>query len=164
MNEPAVQAGSSCLGAAMNLIKMLLPLLPLLLAGCHSGTIRPETLQEQVQVFAVQLHSDRDYRELKGIAATEEPCLRGYERSFDRLQVTAGYGFDRIIRKIATRNPATSLFGISPGMKIAAVRQQLQNSGFTPYSPPHLFRNGSYLLTLQVDASDTIDGLTLETL
>ena len=147
----------------MNLHKTLL-LLSLLLAGCRSGTIRPETLPAQLQVFGVQLHSDMDYKEISGVAATEEPCLRGYERSFDRLQISIGYDFHRKIRKIGTRNPATSLFGISPGMKFAAARQMLHTSGFTPYLPPHTFRNGPYLLTVQVDGSDTIAAVTLETL
>ena len=165
MDEPAVQAGSSCFGAAMNVHKsLLLLLLSLLLAGCRSGTIRQETLPAQLQVFGVQLHSDRDYREISGDVAMEEPCLRGFDRSFDRLQITVGYDFDRNIRKIGTRNPATAIFGISPGMKFAAAGQLLHSSGFTPYLPPHTFRNGPYLLTVQVDGSDTIAGVTLETL
>jgi hypothetical protein len=149
----------------MNIHKsFLLLLLFLLLAGCRSGTIRPETLPAQLQVFGVQLHSDRDYREISGDVALEEPCLRGYERSFDRLQITIGYGVDRQIRKIGSRNPATSIFGISPGMKFAAAGQLLHTGGFTPYLPPHAFRNGTYLLTVQVDGSDAIAAVTLETL
>jgi len=165
MDEPAMRAGSSCFGVAMNLHKtILLLLLSLLPAGCRSGTIRPETLPSQLQVYGVQLYSDRDYKEISGVAATEEPCLRGYERSFDRLQITIGYDFDRNIRKIATRNPATSLFGISPGMKFTAAGQRILNAGFTPYIPPLAFRNGPYLLTVQVDGGDAIAGVTLETL
>ena len=131
-----MRAGSSCFGVAMNLHKtLLLLLLSLLLAGCRSGTIRPETLPAQLQVFGVQLHSDRDYREISGDVALEEPCLRGYERSFDRLQITIGYGVDRFIRKIGTRNPATSIFGISPGMKFAAAGQRIRNAGLYPLPP-----------------------------
>lgn len=143
--------------------KLILILLILALAGCRNGTIRPEMLPDQLQVFGVQLHSDRDYREIDGVVATEEPCLRGYERSFDRLQLTLGYDFDRRIRKIITRNPATSIFGVSPGMKFAAAGQLITAAGFTLYIPPHTYRNGPYLLTLLVDGNDIIAGLTLET-
>lgn len=149
----------------MNLQQPLLLLLSLLLlAGCHSGTIRPETLPAQVRVFGVQLHSERDYQEINGVVATEEPCLRGYDRSFDRLQILIGYGFDKNIRKIGSRNPETAMFGVSPGMKFSTAGQLIAAAGFTPYLPPHVFRNGPYLFTVQVDSRDSITGLTLETL
>lgn len=143
---------------------ILLLLLTLPLSGCHSGFIRPDALPGRVQVFDVQLYTTRDYLEINGDVATEEPCLRGYERSFDRLQLTIGYDFDRKIRKITTRNPATSIFAISPGMKFTACRQLIASAGFTPFASPHVFRNGPYLFTVQADNRDIISGLILETL
>ena len=139
-------------------------LFPLLLTGCTVGTIRPESLQAQVQVFGVQLHSNRDYREINGATPSEEPCLRGYERSYDRLQISIGYGFDAHIRKISTRNPETSIFGLRPSMTFTSASQSILNAGFTPYAPPHIFRSGPYILSVQVDSHGMIVGITLETI
>ena len=103
-------------------IRKSIILFPILffLAGCAGKHFDRGTVCEQVDVFGIQLFSDRDYKEINGVKADEEPCLRGYERTFDALDLTIGYGFDKKIRKITTRNPGTILFGINPGMSFRA--------------------------------------------
>src|SRR5512138_298330 len=86
--------------------------------GCISKNSGRDKVIGEVNVFGVQLLSETDYKEINGFVAAEEPCLRGYERSFDALDVTVGYGFNKKIRKISTRNPGTTLFGVSPGMSL----------------------------------------------
>jgi hypothetical protein len=141
-----------------------LPLLLLFLTGCMGKYLERDKMHDQVNVFGVQFFSDVDYREIKGVMAVEEPCLRGYERSFDSLDITIGYGFNKKIRKITTRNPGTSLFGISPGVTYQEGKQKILQAGFIEFAPPFTFRSNGYTLKFLVDDKDTIFGLTLESL
>jgi hypothetical protein len=121
-----------------------------------------DKMHDQVNVFGVQLFTDVDYREINGITAVEEPCLKGYERSFDPLDITIGYGFNKKIRKITTRNPGTSLFGIKPGVTFLEGKQKILQAGFIEYAPPFTFRSNGYTLRFLVDDKDVVFGLTLE--
>lgn len=151
---------------AMRSVKAILFLLlmPALLAGCQMQRAVPDSLRGQVDVFGVELFSPVDYREIAGVAATEEPCLRGYERIFDRFDLSVGYGFDKRVRKITTRNPRTSMFGVKPGMAFEEGRDMLLRSGFSLHATPSSFKSDGYSVKLLLDASNTIFGITLESL
>ncbi len=136
-------------------------LISLFLAGCLANHSGKERFRDQVDVFDIALYSSIDYRELKGVRGTDEPCLKGYERSFDPLDITIGFGFDGIIRKITTRNLKTSLFGITPGISIEESRVLAQKAGLDMLSP-FKFKGDSITLTLLVDANGRVFGITVE--
>lgn len=136
----------------------------LLLAGWTSKGISSDKAVGQANVFGAELFSNVDYREINGVAATEEPCLKGYDRSFDALDITIGYGFDKKIRKIITRNPSTSLFGIRPGMSFEEGKQKVLQGGFVASDSPFTFKADKYSLTLLVDSNQKIFGVKVELL
>ena len=135
----------------------------LVLAGCTGNGVEPDKLNSQIDVFDVKLLSDVDYTEIKGVVSTKEPCLHGYERNFDDLDVIIGYGFDNKIRKITTLNSSTSLFGIKPGMSFEDGKAKIMKAGFQEHEPPFTFSAYGYSITFLVDG-DNINGLTLEPL
>jgi hypothetical protein len=139
-----------------------LSVLILLLAGCAGIHLEPNDVRNQVDVFGVQLFSDTDYRVINGVTAEEEPCLRGFERTFDALDIVVGYGFNKKIRKITTRNAATRMFGINPGMPFAEGRKRILQTGLVETASPFTFSSNRYSLTFLVDDKDTIFGLTLQ--
>jgi hypothetical protein len=116
-----------------------------------------------MQVFGIELYSGTDYREINGVKATEEPCLKGYERIFDPLDITVGYGFNRKIRKITTMNSKTSIFGITPGMPADEGRRLARQSGLTEVSPAR-YRSDDLSLFLHVDDKGNVFGVTVETI
>lgn len=136
----------------------------MLLAGCMSTNVGRDQMAGQIDVFGVQLFSDVDYKKINGVVATEEPCLRGYDRSFDALDLTIGYGFDNKIRKITTRNVNTIMFGVKPGMTYEEGKQIILQAGFSEHAPPFTFKANKYSLTFLVDSGNKIFGLTLESL
>ena len=150
----------------MRFQKLLLSvlLLSFFLIGCLGKQGVDEKLYGQLNIFGVELFSDVDYRHINGVAAIEEPCLKGYERSFDALDVSIGYGFDKTIRKITTRNASTSLFGINPGMPYQEGKEKILQAGFSEDVPPFKYKANGYTLKLLVDGNETIFGLTLETI
>jgi hypothetical protein len=136
--------------------------LSLVLAGCAGKSTDRTFLAGQVDVFGVELLSDIDYRQIRGVTATEEPCLKGYERSFDALDVIIGYGFDRKIRKIMTRNPQTGMFGIRPGMPFVEGQRKILKVGFREHTPPFLYQTNGFTFKFLVDDTGTIFGVLLE--
>lgn len=140
------------------------PLIPLFLILCLTGCLahHPDPAREaQIRVFGIQLRSDRDYREINGVTGVEEPCLRGYERTFDALDLTVGYGFNRRIRKITTMNRGTSIFGIAPGVTAAEGQALARRAGLAEVSPVR-FRNDDLSLFLHLDENGKVFGVTLE--
>ena len=126
---------------------LILFIIFLLLSGCLGKRILLDKMNDQVNVFGVKLYSDIDYKKINGVVATEEPCIRGYERSFEDLDVIIGYGFDHKIRRIVTRSPSTSMFGIKPGMNFGDGKIKILQSGFNEYAPPFTFSANGYIST-----------------
>jgi hypothetical protein len=142
----------------------LIPILLLfLLAGCMGRYVENGKIDDQINVFGVKLLSNVDYQQINGVTATEEPCLRGYERNFDALSVIVGYGFNKKIRRIHTRNPNTSLFGVRPGTSFGEGKQKILQAGFVASTSPFVFTVRGYSITLLVDG-DKVFGLTIELL
>jgi hypothetical protein len=142
----------------------LIPIcLVLLLTGCMGKYVENRKIDDQINVFGIKLLSNVDYQQIHGVTATEEPCLRGYERNFDALNVIIGYGFNKKIRKIHTRNLSTSLFGISPEMPFGESKQKILQAGFVASTSPFVFTVRGYSITLLVDG-DKVFGLTIELL
>lgn len=136
----------------------------LLVVGCAGPAVdlRIREANHDIRVFGIEMGSARDIREIAGVAASEEPCLGGYERGFDALAVSIGYGNDRKVRRIATRNRETSVFGISPGRPFGEGVSALGSAGFRPGDTPYRFGDGVIAVTLLVDEAGTIFGITLE--
>jgi len=131
------------------------------LAGCLAHQIRAD-VAGQIQIFGIELNSGRDYREFRGIVATEEPCLKGYELTFENLDLIIGYGFNRKIRKITTRNQNTSVFGISPGTTLEEGRQRAIQAGLSEDVAKNRYQGDGISLHLLVDEKGTIFGITVE--
>jgi hypothetical protein len=144
----------------MLILRTAVLFLSLFLAGCAATQTRTGT-PNQIQVFGIELHSSTDYREINGVKATEEPCLKGYERIFDPLDITVSYGFNRKIRKITTMNSKTSIFGITPGMPADEGRLLARQSGLTEVTPVR-YRSDNLSLYLHIDAKGNVSGVTLE--
>ena len=135
-------------------------LLLVLVQGCSHGL--PVELSREVQVFGIQLAGRTDLRELNGEPGKDEPCLHGYERTFKQQGVTIGYRSNGEIRRIMTRNPATAMFGISPGSSEQQARERALKAGFIK-KDEYAYRNGSVTLKLLVDEGGRVFGLILET-
>ncbi len=137
-------------------------ILSTLIVGCSTLNTGNSALAKQINVFGAVPFSTADFTEINGIKAVEEPCIRGYDRNFDALDIIIGYGFNKRIRKIITLNPATSMFGVTIGMTVDEARKRLHTAGFIENSKPNTFKNDPYSLTLLVKTKDTVSGLRLE--
>jgi len=99
---------------------------------------------------------------LAGVPAEETPCLKGRDLSFEARDVLIDYGPDGKIRKVMTRNPGTSIYGIRPGDEFATAEGKALAAGFQETGTTHRYSGGCCLLTLFVDEAGRVFGLILE--
>jgi hypothetical protein len=134
----------------------------LLLAGCLSAAGR--TIPDSaVDLFGVRMGSTVQYRVLGGVTGSDEPCLHGYDRTFEELEVVVGYDRHDRVRKVVTRNPATAILGIRPGDPLDRAVAMATAAGFIPAGSDRTFTAGPFLLTLRDDGHRRVAGITLET-
>lgn len=113
----------------------------MLVAGCAAGRVDLKAANGGIRIFGAAFGAVGIPAGLNGAAATEEPCLRGCERIFDTIAVSIGYGHSGRIRKITTRNPMTTMFGVHPGDAATAGapgvprRRHTRRKGFFPSLP-----------------------------
>lgn len=132
------------------------------IAGCAAGQTSLGAANSQIHVFGAEFGSEGTPRELRGVAATEEPCLKGHERIFDTQAVSIGYGHNGKIRKITTRNPGTSMFGIRPGDDLVASRTKARAAGFSETVTANRYKNDSCSLALLAGEDGRVFGMTVE--
>jgi hypothetical protein len=132
----------------------------LCLSGCSAHRTTADS-SRQIKVFGAELYSAVDYKEIHGVKAEEEPCLSGYERVFEPLDIMIGYDFDRRIRKITTMHRETSVLGIRPGMTAQQGEELALQSGMIRISPTR-YRGNDMSLLLLIDPDGKLFGITVE--
>ena len=132
------------------------------LAGCAGAGPGVRTANDGLLVFGAKLGSAGIPDGLEGVTAEETPCLKGRDFSFETQDVLIGYGHNGRIRKVVTRNPGTSIYGIRPGDDFAGAEAKVLAAGFHETGTKHRFSNGCCLLTLSVDDAGSVFGLLLE--
>ena len=150
------------LGMWMKSLRNTWILLPVLIAGCLGNIEKNHIAPGQLDVFGVIMYSSTDHREINGVRGTDEPCLRGHERSFDNLDIVIGYGRDGKIRKVNSRNPQNSMFGVHPGESVETALVKIREAGFLENGSPYRFKKDELELTMLVDGNGRIFGMTLE--
>lgn len=130
--------------------------------GCMVNVVKSTLDSRQIDVFGVVLYSSSDYQSIGGVKGVDEPCLRGYDRSFDALDIVIGYNRDGKIRKITTRNSQNSIFGVHPGEAVDTAMVKIRGAGFVEDGSAYHFRKDSLELSVLIDSSGRLFGLTLE--
>lgn len=135
-------------------------LVSMLLGGClHTP---PVVIPGDVDVFGIAICSVTDYREIRGVAGSDELCLKGYERSFDPLDLVIGYDRKGAVRKIMTQNPRNSIFGIRAGDSLEQALKKARSAGFRDTATPNRFVREGLLLVFLVNSDNRVFGVSLE--
>jgi hypothetical protein len=113
-------------------------------------------------VFGLTLGDPAGPRELARVKGSDEACIHGFERTFDPLDITVGYGFDNRVRRIFTANPRTAIGGIHPGEDRVVAREKLLRAGFEATVSRDRFVSPCCSVTLLSGAGGTVSGIVLE--
>jgi len=133
-----------------------------LLAGCAGAGPSVKAANDGLHVFGAKFGSAGVPDGLAGVPAEETPCLNGRDFSYEAKEVLIGYTHSGSIRKVVTRNPDTSIYGIRPGDDFASAESKVLAAGFRETGAKHRYGNECCLLTLSVDETGRVFNLLLE--
>lgn len=133
-----------------------------ILAGCAVARPSVKAANDGLLVFGALLGSAAVPDALAGVPAEETPCLKGKDFSYEAREVMVGYAHNGRIRKVATRNPGTSIHGIHPGDDFASAEAKVLGAGFRETGTTHRYQGGCCFLTLSVDEAGRVFSLLLE--
>lgn len=137
------------------------------LAGCgnNSEAFITEEVNPQIKVFDVQLNmAEPDVHEAIPTKGEEAMCIYGYEYEYEDSLVNIGFdGETNKVRRVTTKNPATSIYGIVPGATLAEANQILDSHGFSKSEDSkYMFYKENIRLTLISMKSSHADGVIVE--
>ena len=143
------------------IINTVLSFLFLFLPGCSNSKPGSDEINKQIDVFGIHLFSEEMFQKIKEVTAVEEPCIKGYEKIYDQLDVSIGYSKSGYIRKITTLNKDTAMFGIKPGEAFPTGKDMILKAGFIQGDTDYHYKKDWCSFTLLVDKNN-IFGMRIE--
>lgn len=93
----------------------------------------------------------------------EEMCVYGYEFNFEDRQINLGFRMDdHTLRRITTKNPVDSLYGIQIGMDVATAKELIQSYGFSQDTQKNRYKNDDLFFTIGSKQGQIVDFLIIE--
>lgn len=137
------------------------------LAGCgnNADAFITEEVNPQIKVFGVQLNMEEPkVHEAVPTEGEEAMCIYGYEYEYVDSRVNIGFDAEtRKVRRVTTKNPDTSIYGIVPGATLEEANQILDSHGFTKSDKSeYIFYKENIRLTLISMKGTHADGVTVE--
>jgi hypothetical protein len=137
------------------------------LTGCKNAedAFITEKVNPQIDVFGVEIFMDEskvhDAIPTKGEKAM---CIYGYEYEYEQSKVNIGFNSQtNKVRRVTTKNPDTSIYGIVPGMELSEAYSIVDSNGFTKSeNSKYIFYKENIRLTLVSMKGTHADGVILE--
>lgn len=137
------------------------------LAGCGSSTdsFIVKEVNPSIDVFGIKLNMpESKVHESAGSKGEKAMCIYGYEYDYADKLINIGFKSDKgTVRRITTKNPDTSIYGIKPGTELANANAQISATGFVKDdSSNYKFHKDNIIITI-ISMKDTYaDGITIE--
>lgn len=131
------------------------------LLGCAAG---PDlrAANDGLLVFGARLGAAGVPVGLAGMPAEESPCLNGRDFAYEEQGLLIGYTHGGRLRKVVTRNPETSIYGIHPGDALEDALPKALGAGYAETTTRHRYTGACCVLTLSVDEVGRVFSLMLE--
>lgn len=141
-------------------------LFSILLTGCTSAAESfINEVNSNVNVLGVKLNmKEEQVKTLNGSDVSKDPCILGYEFNYVDKLINVGFkNEDNTVRRITTKNPETSVYGIKPGASLDEAFKKVTEAGFTKdSSSKYKFHKNNILLTILSMEETLADGITIE--
>lgn len=137
------------------------------MTGCGNSvsTFIKNDINPNINVLGIKLGmTEEEVFKLAGTDGEKALCTQGYEYAYSGKQLNIGFDTDtKTVRRITTKNPTTSVFGIAPGMTAEEAFSKIQGSGFTKDSASdYKFHKENITITVLSMEGTLADGLTIE--
>lgn len=146
---------------------LALVLAVMMLWGCGSSDpFVDEEINPKIDVMGIQLRMpEKQVHELAGSKGEKAMCINGYEYQYADSLINIGFTIDESkVRRVTTKNPDTSIFGIKPETELTTdTAALLEQAGFTKDSASNFkFYKENVMLTIISLHGDRVDGVAIE--
>lgn len=124
-----------------------------------------EEVNSQINVFGVQIYMDElKVHEAIGTKGEKAMCIYGYEYVYDDKLINIGFNSDtEKVRRVTTKNPDTSIYGVVPGIELEEAFEILNSHGFEKSEGSEvMFYKENIRITLISMKNTHADGVILE--
>lgn len=105
------------------------------MTGCGNSvsSFIKNDINPNINVLGIKLGmTEEEVFKLAGSDGEKALCTQGYEYAYSGKKLNIGFDTEtKTVRRVTTKNPATSIFGITPGMTAEESFSKLQGKGFT---------------------------------
>jgi len=149
------------------ILSAFLLLMLFMAAGCtgtDSSFIKKE-VNPQINVLGVQLFMDESkVHETVGSKGEKAMCVYGYEYNYEDQRINIGFNSQtQQVRRVTTRNPDTSIYGIKPGAELSKAYDTIASNGYTrEEDSKYRFHKENIILSITSMKGTHADGLTIE--
>lgn len=137
----------------------------LILAGCanSSDSFIKNEVNPQIDVLGVKLLMDeKSALETVGSEGEKAMCVYGYEYDYSDKLINVGFNSDtKLVRRVCSKNPETSIYGIKPGMELSQAYEIISSNGFKKDSK-YNFQKEKVILSIISMKGTNADGITIE--
>lgn len=138
-----------------------------ILTGCgnEEDAFISKEVNPQINVFNVQIYMDEsNVHEAIPTKGEKAMCIYGYEYEYEQSRVNIGFNSEtEKVRRVTTKNPDTSIYGIVPGTELEEAYKILESHEFSKSeSSKYLFYKENIRLTLISMKGTHADGVIAE--
>lgn len=150
-----------------NPLLIIILILLTILTGCSNkeDAFITDEVNPQIDVFNVQIYMDEpDVHKAIPTKGEKAMCIYGYEYQYEESLVNIGFNSEtEKVRRITTKNPDTSIYGIVPGTELEEVYKIIDSQGFSKSeSSKYIFYKENIRLTLISMKAIHADGVIVE--
>lgn len=137
------------------------------LSGCtaSSNSFIEKEVNPQINVLGVQLLMDEaKVNEIIGSKGEKAMCVYGYENAYADQNINIGFNAGtQQIRRITSKNPDTSIYGIKPGTELAKAYEAIKAQGFTQEADSkYRFQKENVIFSIISMHGTQADGVSIE--
>lgn len=142
-------------------------LVVVVLAGCgnSSDSFIKKEVNTQINVFEVKLDMvESKVHESVGSKGEKAMCVYGYEYGYEDKLINIGFNSETgRVRRVTTKNPETSIYGIKPGTELEQANKTIELNGFKKDdgSKYRFYKENTVLYIISMKATHA-DGITIE--
>jgi hypothetical protein len=153
--------------AGLSICVAVILIMVTVLTGCRSSTdsFITKEANPNIDVLGIMLDMpESKVHESAGPKGEKAMCVYGYEYEYADKLINIGFKPDKgTVRRITTKNPDTSIYGIMPGADLVNAYTQVEANGFKKNdSSNYKFYKNNIIITI-ISMKDTLaDGITIE--
>ena len=137
------------------------------MSGCGNqvSSLIKDEINPKIEVMGIGLGmTEEEVFKLAGSDGERALCTQGYEYSYSDKKLNIGFDSKpKTVRRVTTKNPDTSVFGIKPGMAIDEAFSKIDGSGFSKDADSNYkFHKENITLTVLSMDGTLADGVTIE--